>query len=221
MAQAFDAAGRKLAADAVPVAARVTTEGSRYVSASVSDTGTLLYAPEGSLNSLQLTWFDRAGKILGNLGDGAGEGGPALSPDQRHVALSLASGTPANVDIWTVEIARNLRSRVTSDGEPESWPVWSPNGTHIVFGSGALGGRGARERPARLLLTLSNGTGGAKPSSKRRHSRTAMRSPTVCVCADRLVRRRSLSCCTRSAGRFRRRRTYGPCRSLETANRFQ
>ena len=50
MAQAFDPDGRQLVGDAVPVTARVSTEGSRYVSASVSENGTLVYAPGGSLN---------------------------------------------------------------------------------------------------------------------------------------------------------------------------
>ena len=69
MAQAFDPDGRQLAGDAVPVTAPVSTEGSRYLSASVSVNGTLVYAPGGRLNPHRLTWFDRAGKTLGTLGD--------------------------------------------------------------------------------------------------------------------------------------------------------
>ena len=157
MAQAFDPDTRQLAGDAVPVTARVSTEGSRYVSASISKTGTLVYEPGGTLNPLQLTWFDRAGKILGTLGDGGMDVNPSLSPDQRQVAVALRSGSPENLDIWTIDITRTSRNRVTFDVEPESWPVWSPQGTSIAFGSGALGG--GLPGTARLLLqTLANGS---------------------------------------------------------------
>ena len=158
MAQAFDPDARQLAGDAVPVTERISAEGSRYVSASVSENGTLVYAPGGSLDPLQLTWFDRAGKILGTLGEGGVDVNLSLSPDERQVALALRSGSPENLDIWTIDIARNLRNRVTSDAQPEGWPVWSPDGTRIVFGTGAPGAGGLPEK-ARLVQTLVNGTG--------------------------------------------------------------
>ena len=105
-------------------------EGSRYVSASVSENGTLVYASGGSLNPPQLTWFDRAGKPLGTLGEGGVDVNLSLSPDERQVAVALRSGSPENLDIWTIDIARNLTAnRVTTDAQPEGWPVWSPKGT--------------------------------------------------------------------------------------------
>ena len=158
MAQAFDPDARQLAGDAVPVAERISAEGSRYVSVSVSENGTLVYAVGGSLDPLQLTWFDRAGKILGALGEGGVDANLSLSPDERQVAVALRSGSPENLDIWTIDIARNLRNRVTSDAQPEGWPVWSPDGTRIVFGSGAPSVGGLPEK-ARLVQTLVNGSG--------------------------------------------------------------
>ena len=151
MAQAFDPDARQLAGDAVPVMTeRVSTEGSRYVSASVSENGTLVYAPGGSLNPPQLTWFDRAGKTLGTLGEGGVDVNLSLSPDEQQVAVALRSGSPENLDIWTIDIARKLRNRVTSDAQSEGWPVWSRRGqAHRVrkrraqrcgtAGKGALG----------------------------------------------------------------------------------
>jgi Tol biopolymer transport system component len=156
MAVAFDPDRRQLAGDAIPVTARVSTEGSRYVSASVSENGTLVYASGGSLNT-QLTWFDRAGKILGTLGDGWVDVNLSLSPDERQIALALRSGSAENLDIWTIDVARNLRNRVTSDAQPEGWPVWSPNGTVIVFGSVSRGLGGPPEK-ARLMQTPINET---------------------------------------------------------------
>ena len=158
MAQAFDPDARQLTGDAIPVMTeRVSTEGSRYVSASVSENGTLVYAPGGSPNPPQLMWFDRAGKILGTLGEGAADVNLSLSPDEQQVAVALRSGSPENLDIWTIDIARNLRNRVTirratrrMAGVVARWH------THRVR-NGARGAEGPEK--ARLVQTLVNGTG--------------------------------------------------------------
>ena len=94
MVQAFDPDRRQLAGDAVPVTARVSMEGNRYVSASVSENGTLVYASGGSLNPPQLTWFDRAGKPLGTLGESRMDANLSLSPDERQVAVALRRASP-------------------------------------------------------------------------------------------------------------------------------
>jgi len=82
----------------------------------------------------------------------------SLSPDEHQVALALRSGSPENLDIWTIDIAPNRRNRVTTEAQPEGWPVWSPDGTRIVFGRGPRGIGGVPEK-ARLVQTLINGAG--------------------------------------------------------------
>jgi hypothetical protein len=67
MAQPFDLDTRQLRGDAFPVAEHVGPEGSRYVGASVSQTGTLVYARDESPIT-QLMWFDRAGRVLATNG---------------------------------------------------------------------------------------------------------------------------------------------------------
>ncbi len=135
MAQAFDLDTRQLRGDAFPLAQRVAREGSRYVGASVSENGTLVYGQAGADIASQLTWFDRTGQMVGTLGDAAAYAGLALSPDERRVAVTLGTGTPENVDIWVIDIARNIRSRLTVDSGRDVSPVWSPDGTRIAFQS--------------------------------------------------------------------------------------
>jgi dipeptidyl aminopeptidase/acylaminoacyl peptidase len=133
MAQPFDLDARRTTGDAFPLAEHVSFEGTRYVGASVSQDGTLVYAHSDAFAAVQLTWFDRGGRALATLGDAAPYFDIALSPDERRVAVGLATGTPVNFDIWIFDIGRNVPSRLTFDPEYDGSPVWSPDGTRIAF----------------------------------------------------------------------------------------
>ena len=80
MAQPFDPETRQPTGEAFPLAEHVATEGSRYVGASVSENGTLVYAQGGAQSALQLTWFDRTGRALGTVG--------AAAPISQPLAVS-------------------------------------------------------------------------------------------------------------------------------------
>ena len=108
MAQPFDPDTRQFTGEAFPVAEHVRSEGSRYVGASVSSNGTLVYASDDAVASRQLTWFDRAGRPLGTVGDAGPYSDLALSPDERRVAISVESPSSRNHDIWIMDIERNV-----------------------------------------------------------------------------------------------------------------
>jgi Tol biopolymer transport system component/DNA-binding winged helix-turn-helix (wHTH) protein len=135
MARPFDADTRQLQGEAFPLAERVSREGSRYVGASVSQNGVLVYGQAGADAARQLTWFDRGGQVLGTPGDPAPYIGIALSPDERRAAVTLETGSAENVDIWLIDLARNIRSRLTVHPGQDASPLWSPDGTRIVFQS--------------------------------------------------------------------------------------
>ena len=133
MALPFDPEARQSTGEAFPLAEHVSIEGSRYMGASVSENGTLVYAQGGLQTAQQLTWFDRGGRALGTLGEAAQYNSIALSPDERRLAVGLGTGTLDNRDIWIIDIARAVRSRLTSDPGTDVLPVWSPDGTRVAF----------------------------------------------------------------------------------------
>jgi eukaryotic-like serine/threonine-protein kinase len=146
MAQPFDPNTRQPTGGAFPLAEHVATEGSRYVGASVSENGTLVYAHGGAQSALQLTWVDRAGRAIGTVGDAAPYVNLWLSPDESRVAVSMATGSPANVDIWIIDLARNIPLRLTFNPLTDGSPVWSPDGSRVAFESGQSGQASIRQR---------------------------------------------------------------------------
>jgi Tol biopolymer transport system component/tRNA A-37 threonylcarbamoyl transferase component Bud32 len=139
LAQPFDVARAELSGDPVAVASSVASGAvPRWGWFSVSATGVLTYL-EGITN-IQLVWLDRAGKRLGTLGDPGRYHGPiVLSPDDSRVAVQIMAGDGQS-DIWVVDVARGLASRVTTGPPQATDPVWSPDGRELMFEGGPGGG---------------------------------------------------------------------------------
>ena len=100
---------------------------------SVSGGGLLAYAHDLTTPS-QLAWFDRAGHAQGPLTeDGAYSSFRFWSKGQR---LVFAKRDPVTYtgDIWTMDVARGgAPMRFTMDPASDVCPIWSPDGTRIVF----------------------------------------------------------------------------------------
>jgi eukaryotic-like serine/threonine-protein kinase len=137
MAQPFDADRLQLIGEPFPVADQVTNfvHGLKG-SFAVSETGALAYFRGG--DTRQLTWFNRAGEELGPVGVPDAYSYPSLSPDEKTIAVTKNSQGGAS-DIWLIDLGRGHPSRFTFDPERDFLPIWSPDGSRIVFTSSRNG----------------------------------------------------------------------------------
>lgn len=138
MAQPFDVKNLQLSGEPTLVDQDVAYNPSNgRVFFCVSDKGVLVYRT-GFVVNRQLTWFSRTGKQLGTLGPPDFILGPSLSPDEKRLAI-LRADLSKGTDIWLVDVARGTNSRFTFDPPIEGNPIWSPDGTRIVFSSNRAG----------------------------------------------------------------------------------
>ncbi len=141
MAQRFDADQATLAGEPFPVAEIVGGLGSEDFS--VSAKGMLVYGA-GAGELPRLTWLDRGGKRLETFGDKSDDFSVGMSPDGKQIAFGMAAAQSRPqgqiTDIWVRDLARGILTRLTFHPSNNVAPVWSPDGSRIVFGSTREGG---------------------------------------------------------------------------------
>jgi len=140
MAQPFDAKRLEISGDAFVLAEQVQSEPSmaRGVFAA-SENGVLAYQTGSVRSGKQLAWFDRNGKQLSLLGDMALYDYPRLSGDGKRLTVTIVDPQNGNQDVWLYDVGRGLRTRFTVDPADERSPIWSHDGSRIVFASNRKG----------------------------------------------------------------------------------
>jgi serine/threonine protein kinase len=134
VAQPFDARRLEVTGPPAPIADNPGFNATSYQGLfSVSRTGALAYA-ESSATS-QLTWFDRAGKRLGTLGQPGDYNTSCFSPDGRRIVYDLADPATGSVDLWSLEISTETISRLTFDPSLDFYSICSPVGDEVIFAS--------------------------------------------------------------------------------------
>jgi Tol biopolymer transport system component len=81
----------------------------------------------------RLVWVTRRGEEEPLSTPAGYYGTPRLAPDGSRIALGYISAE--NYDIWIYEIARGTMIRLTLDPANDFFPLWSPDGRDVVFGS--------------------------------------------------------------------------------------
>ncbi len=153
MAQAFDPETLQLVGRPEPVVSDDNVDfhwvtGNPFASASAS---TVVYTT-GKLRLSQLTWFTRTGQVADTLGDPDVYYDPAISPDGATLVIEKRAPDLGTTDLWTIDLRRGVRSRLTSSPGFESVGTWTGDGRHVAFGSD-------QGQAAKLYLKSASGTG--------------------------------------------------------------
>ena len=82
------------------------------------------------------------------MGEAAAYSNPALSPDERRLAVSIRDPKTKTRDIWMIDLLRGTKTRVTFDPGDHLDPIWSPDGTRIAFSTNRMGQRDLYQMPA-------------------------------------------------------------------------
>jgi Tol biopolymer transport system component len=149
VAQEFEASSFKLVGEPHTVADPIGKFGIYgRTAAATSANGSLLYSASSA--SVQLTWYDRSGKLLGTMGEPGEYGAFSLSPSANRVAASRPTAT--GQDIWLLNRDPNVpASRFTFAPGQSLMPIWSPDSRTIVYRTGS---------PQNLFRRETSGAGG-------------------------------------------------------------
>ena len=133
LAAPFDPGTRRITGPAVRLVDDVFDAGTvtGAVHFDVSANGSLVYAtrPGPAL----LTWVDRNGREEMIPAEPRPYRHPRVSPDGTRIAVEIDD--PANTDIWIGDARRGAFTRLTSGEQVDSDPIWSPDGSRIVYSS--------------------------------------------------------------------------------------
>jgi serine/threonine protein kinase len=126
LAQPFSASRLALGGAPEVVADQIWNDGSLWGYFSVSGAN-LVYGVHRRGGEGQLTWFNRRGVSLGTVGASGHYSDIALSPDGKQVAAARDG------EIFLTDVARNVTFKFTSGPGQKRSPIWTPDGSRIVF----------------------------------------------------------------------------------------
>ncbi len=149
-AQPFDFRRNQLVGEPVRLRGQVRVDAFGVARFSLAANGTLVLL-EGDDNR-QATWVDRTGKRLGTVGQPGLWSFNRLSPDEQRLAVTRNDLQTQTSDIYLLELARGTETRFTLDPANDGAPIWSPDGSRIIWAS-------SRESVFNLYRKAASGAG--------------------------------------------------------------
>ena len=138
---AFDAGSLDVVGEPFPVLEGVQTSNNGTPIYTVSDSGSVAYAPGVATSSPQrtLVWTDRQGNEEVLSAPPRAYLYPRISPDGASVAIEVFVSVD-DADIWVWDFARETLTRLTVDPASDEYPVWTPDGQRVIFTTRRDGG---------------------------------------------------------------------------------
>jgi Tol biopolymer transport system component len=119
---------------------------------SVSDNGVLVFDPSLERQRRRYRLVDRRGQQINSLNVDAGTTGPWLSPDEKSFIADRYDPRTGAYDLWLCDISGGADERFTIDPANDLSPIWSPDGSHIVWSSN-------RDVPTNIYQKAASGAG--------------------------------------------------------------
>jgi Tol biopolymer transport system component len=131
-AQRFDDRSLGLSGEPILIAENVVSNPTNgRASFAVSSNGTLIY--RSGRTDLPLTWVDRTGKTQNVAAEPGNYANPALSPDEKRVAVTRLAGSDG--DILIMDLVHGATTPFTSSLSLNTMALWSPDGKIVTFAS--------------------------------------------------------------------------------------
>jgi eukaryotic-like serine/threonine-protein kinase len=141
MAQPFDVQQLRVTGEPHLVAERVAIEPNvSRGNFSISDNGVLVYDSSLNRQNKRLVWVNRQGTEIRSPGAVGGYSKPWLSPDGKRVVVDRRDDQTGIFDLWSYGVVSGTASPFTFDPATDIFPVWSPDGSRIVWASNREGG---------------------------------------------------------------------------------
>jgi eukaryotic-like serine/threonine-protein kinase len=123
---------------------------------SVSNDRVLLAQSGTGVSLSRLEWFDRSGKQVGTVGEPGVFANVDLAPSGKSLAVDKIDMGNQNSDVWIFDLQGESAKRMTFDPAIDAMPVWSPDGTRVVFAS-------SRKKTFDLYLKTTDGAQEERP----------------------------------------------------------
>ena len=146
VAQPFDPGNGALSGEAVAIATGVLSDLTTWHMDVSAFNDKLLVMGSGGAANWQLLWMDRDGKQITTIAENLPNlQRSTLSPQGDRVALEIDDG---QADIWVLDLARGVRTRLTFGPIANQSPVWSPDGKWIAYVADSGGHAALSRKPA-------------------------------------------------------------------------
>jgi len=134
MAQPFDLTGRQLQGEPRTTVEKVLYDSSIWKSVfDVSERDIMAYELGSSVSGTQLRWFDRSGRQLSVVGETGFQFEPRFSRDGHKLAEVISRVGYEYGKCWVYDLVRGVRTQITLGPYATSSPIWSPDGTRVLF----------------------------------------------------------------------------------------